>query len=203
MRALFLVTLLGCGAQGSVPVADAHALPATDADPPPYTPPPAPSARSGGSAALAITGSHQQARDAVVRLMRAMRDRDEATLNAMFVENVQRFPSRARAISRSDLVRTLLNPPANVSLPTAGAITEIVNVEGMTVEPLRERYSVGPLPNGLDEADLLVEVEVLPASRNFFRQTLGFTGQIGFVLRPAYDVRVVALGSAPRVINVN
>lgn len=162
-----MFSLAGCAAQSAVPTARTTAgaaQPGTGdflADPV-FSPPPATSEpRTGGPTAAATSGSADQARQLVLRIVDGLRRADASGVEQLFADPVLRVRA-GRYILRERLAAQCLRAAAPLAWNADSDATQIVDTENIDVQVLRSGDAIEPLPPGLMASDLRVRVRLRP-----------------------------------------
>lgn len=189
------IALLGCGAGGAHP-ARASAVPATDGDPLPFTPPPEPEGHTDRTVALAASGGEDQARQMLPVLLRAARDGDQHQLEQILLEEVvmlQGRGDRPLARPRSSFVEHLMHAARRSVIQTDVEVEEMVDLTTVRVSRAAEHYQGRSLPTNVRATDVVLDVNLLEAGRAPLRMLFLWQMRGRIIVRPGRDPRVVAL----------
>lgn len=174
------------------------ALPSTDRDPLPFTPAPMSHGRTDVTVALSASGGEDQARQMLPALLIAIRDADERGLDSLFADEVgstdpQRQRPARRGRSRAMIVQSILLHARRAILPVDAQVTDLVDLEALTVTRAAGFWQGGALPDDVRPTDLVLEITLLEPGRRPLRTVLGWNTRAAMVVRPGSDPRIVAL----------
>ena len=172
------------------------ALPATDRDPLPYTPPATTRGRTGETVALTASGGEDQARRMLPSLLEALRDADENRLESLFADEIfaaetQRRAGRGRP--RAAVVQRILIYARRAVIPANTTVDELVELEAVEVTRAAHAFGDRDMPDQVRPTDLVVEVPIREPGRAPLRTMLGWHLRGRMVVRPGADPRIVAL----------
>ena len=205
LSASSMLASASCGAASSpspgpdaaeFPAASAGAdVPLTDGDPPTYAPLPDGTAHTGEAVGIATSGGFDQAKSVTVRLIRAVRDADEAELEALLADPLLSvYPQLGRRTRRrSDVIQFALQNPRRAGIGPEVALEQLVDLTHIEVMPLARHLGDLPVPSGLQGGDLLVRFPLTPIGQNVLRYLLGWPAQGGLVVRPGVEPQIVGL----------
>lgn len=186
-RIVLFAFVAGCGAARAAIVDEP--TPATDDDPPTWSPPAAREGQTGEPLALTLTGGAEQARALLVALVLAIRDGNESAIGALLAERVSHV--------QSGLARTTWTRPALARQILAGAAASHVEPDApfdTLVDPVTIQVGdvgaqlEGPYGPGIEPGDQAVVFTPTPAGRRL----LAGLGSTTLVVRPGPTPLLVA-----------
>lgn len=172
------------------------ALPATDRDPVPYTPPTSTEARTGEVTSLSAAGGEDQARRMLPAFLEAMRDADERALGQLLGEEIGSVRARGRrhaASPRATLVQRIVLHSRRAQLASDTEVEQLVDLERLRVSRASEFWAGREMPRTVLPTDLVLEVPLLEAGRGPLRTLVGWSVRGHLVVRPGRDARIVAM----------
>ncbi|MFO0681306.1 MAG: hypothetical protein U0234_04605 [Sandaracinus sp.] len=179
--------IAGC-ASAPRPLAD-EPIPATDRDPPSWTPAASAEGHGGEPVALSLSGGSEQARALLRRLVLAVRDRDETAVSTSLAEHVGHAqPTALRSTwTRAALARQILTAAAASNVDEHAAFDALIDPETIQVLEASAHYA-GHLPSGVDPSDVVVTFQATALGR---RLLAGLAASL-LVVRPGPTPLVVA-----------
>ena len=170
------------------------AMPPTDRDPLPYTPPPSARGATGETVALAASGGEDQARRILPALLEAMRDANEPRLETLLAEELVQARSRTNSRQpRATIIQRMLIYARRSVIPADASADDLVALDQLTVTRAAQHYENREMPETIRPTDLVVEVPLRDAARGPLRTMLGWQSRGLLIVRPGRDPRVVAL----------
>ncbi|MFW6086802.1 MAG: hypothetical protein ACODAG_06320 [Myxococcota bacterium] len=198
MRALvvagaLVACTLGCGgspsaAEPTPPEASTEAPPATTWDPPPWVPPPEDDPRTGRVAGLSASGGFDQPRWLLVRLVRAIRDADRASLEQLLTDPV--YSRRLRRRPRAWWLDRLTSNPRPRGLGSEVPVDRLIALRGVEARAVE---SLGRLPPGIRSSDLLLTVPLRARGRQLLGPLLFWRSEGQVLVRLEPEARVLGL----------
>ncbi len=159
-------------------------------------PEPEPSAETGQSAGLTLSGGYDQARSIALRFVRAVRDADEVTLETLLSDPVYRSPPRhaQTPIPRTDVLTALANSARDANLGPDTPLEQLLRLDDIQVLPLEEYAAGQAVPAGLDPNDLVVSFTLEALGRTLFQPMMHFGSRVAIIVRPGAAPLVLAVG---------
>lgn len=194
VAALAMGLLCACGAARVPPSAPA-ALPPTDRDPLPFTPPPEPAGETDRTVALAASGGEDQARELLPALIRAVRDSDARRLEQILAEELvalQGQGDRPLPRPRAWLVERALALGQRQVIPPDAEVDDLVELASVQVGRVSQFWPAGSAPSGVRATDLVVEVQLTEQGRGPLRAIFSWHLRGRIVVRPGREPRIVA-----------
>lgn len=187
-RALWLTAVLvACGA-APPPIVD-EPVPATDRDPPTWTPHASSEGHTGEPAAVVLSGGAEQARALLTTLVLAIRDDGEAAIEATLAERVAHAqPGLGHTTwTRGALARQLIAAAAASHVEADTPFEELVDPATIVVEDASAHFE-GPLPTDVAPSDQVVSFTPTALGRRL----LAGLGSTSLVVRPGPTPLLVA-----------
>lgn len=166
--------------------------PATDADPPTFTPAPSDSATTGTPVGLVTRGRDDEARRVVLRFLEALRDRDVAALEGAITDPIARAGG---VIARGTLIAGLLRAAEANGLARGSDLALVFDLPHAVVQPLSARRDARRTSARYRDDDLIVAFPVRTA------QTGRRMSDFVFV-RISVAELVVRLAPEPRIVGL-
>ncbi len=196
--ALLACSCAACGAATTPAPLTRSALPTTDRDPLPYTPPPTETALAGDTVALSAAGGEDQARQMLPALVRALRDVDESgerELTQLFAEEIglvaERHANRPGR-PRATVIQRMLIYARRSIIPQDAEVADLFDLRAIQVSRASTYFRGRELPSTVRATDSVVVVPILAPGRVPMRTLMGWVGRGHLVVRSGRDPRIVA-----------
>ncbi len=185
--AALAVILAACG--GAPPPIPDEPIPATDRDPPSWTPAPVIEGRTGEPVALELSGGSEQARALLRALVLAVRDQDETAVEAALAERVAHAQATALRTTwtRNALARQILAAAAASHVDEHTSFEQLVEPATIRVVEASAHYA-DALPSEVRAGDVVVLFQPTALGR---RLLAGLATSL-LVVRPGPTPLVVA-----------